>query len=124
MSVTLDQLLTRKAQEDRPVVTCLCGSTRFSQAFHDANLNETIAGRIVLSIGCDTKCDTDLLALGQLTQETKDKLDILHYWKIDLCDEVLILNVGGYTGDSTRRELEYARRTGKRIRWLEPDKAI
>jgi hypothetical protein len=119
MSVTLDELLERKAQQDKPVVTCLCGSTRFSEAFQTATLQETIAGKIVLSIGCNTKCDTDLIALGQLTQEAKDRLDILHYWKIDLADEVLILNVGGYTGDSTKREIEYARRTGKRVRWLE-----
>jgi hypothetical protein len=51
-------------------------------------------------------------------------LDELHKRKIDLADEVLILNVGGYIGDSTRSELEYARAKGKVIRWLEEDKAI
>lgn len=119
MSITLDSLLKIKQTQTRPIIVCLCGSTRFSQAFQTANLQETIAGKIVLSIGCNTKRDADLIALGQLTQEAKDRLDILHYWKIDLCDEVLILNVGGYTGESTKRETEYARRTGKRIRWLE-----
>jgi hypothetical protein len=46
-------------------------------------------------------------------------LDDLHKRKIDLADEVLILNVDGYIGDSTRSELEYAQATGKIVRFLE-----
>lgn len=102
-----------------PHIVCLCGSTRFSEAFREANLRETIAGHIVLSIGCDTKCDSDLIALGELTPEAKAKLDELHKRKIDLADEVLVLNVGGYIGDSTRSEIAYALEHGKPIRWLE-----
>ena len=102
-----------------PSIVCLCGSTRFIEAFQQANLRETLAGRIVLSIGCNTKSDTDLIALGELTKETKAMLDELHKRKIDLADEVLILNVGGYIGKSTRSEIEYAEEQGKRIRYLE-----
>jgi hypothetical protein len=98
------------------MVVCLCGSTRFLQAFQDANLRETLAGKIVLSIGCDTKSDQDL-ALGPID---KTALDLLHLCKIDLADEILVLNVGSYVGESTRREIDYARMQGKRIRWLEP----
>jgi hypothetical protein len=104
---------------DKPTIVCLCGSTRFSEAFHEANLRETLAGRIVLSIGCDFKSDTDLLLAGELTEQDKQRLDELHLRKIDLADEVLILNVGGYTGASTRRELAYALDQGKHVRWLE-----
>lgn len=89
-------------------------------AFQQANLEETIAGRIVLSVGCNTKSDADLMALGKLTEEAKAALDELHKRKIDLADEVFILNVGGYIGSSTRSELEYAQAHGKRIRFLEP----
>ena len=106
-------------KNDRPTIVCLCGSTRFIEAFRAANLRETIAGKIVLSIGCDTKSDTDLLALGELTEENKAKLDELHKRKIDLADEVLILNVGGYVGASTISEIAYAQEHGKLIRWLE-----
>lgn len=98
-----------------PTIVCLCGSTRFGDAFREANLRETLAGKIVLSIGCDFKSDQ---ALG-LTQEDKDRLDRLHLRKIDLADEVLILNVGGYIGESTTRELAYARSMGKPVRFLE-----
>ncbi len=99
----------------KPIVVCLCGSTRFSEAFREANLKETLAGKIVLSIGCDFKSDQGL----GLTVSDKEKLDELHLRKIDLASEVLILNVGGYIGESTRRELNYAVSQGKRIRYLE-----
>lgn len=53
-------------------------------------------------------------------EQAKPRLDELHLRKIDLADEVLILNVGGYIGESTARELAYAREHGKRIRSLVP----
>lgn len=96
-------------------IVCLCGSTRFSEEFRKANLRETLAGKIVLSIGCDMRSD-DAIGLGP---EVKTMLDDLHLEKIELADEVLILNVGGYIGESTKRELEYARRLHKTIRFLE-----
>jgi hypothetical protein len=106
----------------KPIIVCLCGSTRFSAAFRDANLRETLDGKIVLSIGCDMRNDDDIF--GHLPEEEinaiKERLDQLHLRKIDLADEVLILNVGGYIGQSTARELAYARANGKRIRFLEP----
>ena len=49
----------------------------------------------------------------------KERLDVLHLRKIDLADEVLILNVGGYIGKSTRKELDYALSQGKPVRYLE-----
>lgn len=115
------RLVERKIEwRRRPTIVCLCGSTRFSDAFHEANLRETLAGNIVLSIGCDFKSDRDLELAGELTPEDKVRLDELHLRKIDLADEVLILNVKGYIGASTRRELEYAHNHGKIIRYLEP----
>ncbi|MBO0795548.1 MAG: hypothetical protein J2P36_32045, partial [Ktedonobacteraceae bacterium] len=116
VSLSLQDLLQLKEQQAKPPIVCLCGSTRFSDAFQIANLNETLAGKIVLSIGCDTHSDEML----NLSPEKKIELDVLHLWKIRLADEVLILNVGGYTGESTRREIEYARSLDKPLRWLEP----
>jgi hypothetical protein len=86
------------------------------ETFQRAEFEETLAGRIVLTIGCDTKSD-DMLKLGP---DVKARLDEMHLRKIDLADEVLILNVGGYIGESTARELAYAEETGKRVRYLEP----
>jgi hypothetical protein len=103
----------------RPVIVCLCGSIKFEQAYREANLQETLAGKIVLTVGSDFKSDS---ALG-LAPEVKERLDALHLQKIALADEVLILNVDGHIGESTARELRYATELGKTVRFLEPDKA-
>lgn len=105
---------------DRPRIVCLCGSTRFGQAFRDANFQETLAGRIVLSIGCDTKSDDELWADPIQAAKLKVALDELHKRKIDLADEVYVLNVDGYVGSSTNSEIEYAKGLGKPVRYLEP----
>lgn len=106
--------------ERMPKIVCLCGSTRFMEAFQTANLKFTCEGKIVLSVGCNTKSDRDLLFSGELTHELKIMLDELHKRKIDLCDEVFVLNVGGYIGESTRSEIDYAIKIGKPIKYLEP----
>src|SRR5262245_52045971 len=83
-----------------PEIVCLCGSTRFMEAFFDAGWKLALEGKIVLSVGvCKHAADHGGEALGQ---EVADKLDELHKRKIDLADRVMILNVGGYIGSSTR----------------------
>lgn len=103
-----------------PTIVCLCGSTRFYQAFMLANYQETLNGRIVLSVGFYAHSpNTHHHGMVGLTPDVKAKLDRLHLAKIDLADEVLILNVGDYIGLSTRREAWYAARRNKQIRFLE-----
>jgi hypothetical protein len=108
---------------ERPVIVCLCGSTRFMDAFQKASFDETLAGKIVLSIGCNTKSDGELFQ-GPEGDAIKIRLDELHKRKIDLADEVLILNVDGYIGSSTKSEMDYARKHGKTVRFLEPQHSI
>ena len=105
---------------DTPAIVCLCGSGRFRAAFEEAEFRETLAGKIVLTIGCNTKD----IARDVDWSHVKPMLDALHFRKIDLADEVLILNVGGYVGESTARELEYARSLGKTLRFWEPPVAL
>jgi hypothetical protein len=104
-----------------PTIVCLCGSTRFWREFQAAGLRETMAGKIVLSIGAASGTDDE--HFGNLPKDEYDQikamLDALHLRKIDLCDEVLILNLDGYIGESTARELAYAERLGKAVRYLE-----
>ncbi len=105
----------------KPKIVCHCGSTHFGEAFQKAQFEETLAGKIVLTIGCNMKSDAELFkdySENEL-KEIKIRLDELHRRKIDLADEVLILNVGGYIGESTGGELAYARKHGKIIRFLE-----
>lgn len=127
----------------RPAVVCLCGSTRFKAEYEDANRRETLAGRIVLSVGMLGHHEG--LDMGG---PTKAALDGLHLRKIDLADEVLVLDVEAhvcgrcgkicdpwrapnvsaccqaatprrpYIGESTRREIAYAESLGKRVRYL------
>lgn len=98
----------------RPTVVCLCGSTKFKEAFEKANLQETLAGRIVLTVGAFMHHESIAI-----TPEQKRALDELHLAKIDLAEEVLCINVNDYIGSSTRRELWYAMRMDRRIRMLE-----
>ncbi len=106
--------LLKFAPPDFPVLVCLCGSTRFADAYRQALRDETLAGKIVLSVG--------LLGHQEgldMTGPVKAMLDELHLRKIDLASEVLFLNVGDYLGESSRRELVYARHRRKIIRFLE-----
>lgn len=106
----------------RPTIVCLCGSTRFYSAFQEANYRETMAGNIVLGVGFYPHAQNEMHGEAKgCTAEQKMALDELHRRKIDLADEVLILNVGGYIGSSTKSELEYAQKLGKRVRWLEAE---
>ncbi len=100
-----------------PKIVCLCGSTRFMDTFFEAGWSETLKGHIVLSVGVvTTSADHAGEALGP---DTVEMLDELHWRKIDLADEVLVLNVGSYIGFSTQREIDYAESQGKPIRYWE-----
>ncbi len=114
----LNELLdSRCLRTSTPSIVCLCGSTRFMDAFHAAGWQFTLNGEIVLSVGvCKHAEHHGGEALGQ---EVADALDELHLRKIDLADRVFVLNVGGYIGDSTRKEIEYAKSKGKLIGYLE-----
>ena len=103
-----------------PVIVCLCGSTKFGKAFQEANLKETLNNKIVLSVGSFVHDDETFAALSPDEQAaTKRRLDELHLRKLDLCDEALFLNVGDYLGESSMRELIYARQANKKVRFLE-----
>lgn len=114
----VDSVLAALERNPPPRIVCLCGSTRFGQEYADANERETLAGKIVLSVGCFRRVAPD--GEREPMEETiKVALDELHKRKIDLCDEVLVLNVGGYIGSSTRSEIDYAVAHGKPVRYLE-----
>jgi len=98
----------------KPIIVCLCGSTRFQAEFIKAAREETLAGKIVLSVGVFGHMEG-----LDMQSETKQMLDQLHLRKIDLADEILVLNVNGYIGDSGANEIAYARCQGKTIRYLE-----
>ena len=104
-----------------PVIT-LCGSTRFKDEFMEAQKRLTLEGNIVISVGLFGHAgDAEVwenMDEGTLTK-TKEMLDDMHKRKIDMADEIFVINVGGYIGTSTRSEIEYAKMTGKTVRYLE-----
>ncbi len=104
-----------------PTVVCLCGSTKFYNEYVQANYDITMQGKIVLSVGFFHHALAE--AHGEtvgITPAQKGFLDELHKRKIDLADEVYVINVGGYIGDSTRSEIDYARVLHKPITYLYP----
>lgn len=113
-------------QPPRPTVVCLCGSGRFSDAFRETAVRETLAGRIVLTLGVNVRDDAGLFAdlTEREMQQLRARLDILHRHRILMADEVLVLDVDGYIGESTRLEVEFAEARGKRIRYLSAEKAV
>jgi len=103
-------------QMESPQIVCLCGSTRFKEAFLFAQRQFTRQGVIVLTIGEFGHADqTGVMDDPKL----KARLDELHLRKIDLADFVYVLNIGGYIGDSTRREIAYARQHNKSVKFQE-----
>ena len=85
-------------------VITLCGSTRFKEEFLEAQKRLTLEGNIVISVGLFGHSGDDVV----WTEGVKDMLDRQHLAKIDLADEIFVINIGGYIGDSTRREIAYA----------------
>ena len=104
-------------------VITLCGSTRFKDEFMEAQKRLTLAGNIVISVGLfGHSGDNEVwenIDEGTLTR-TKEMLDDMHKRKIDMADEIYVINKGGYIGSSTRAEIAYAEKAGKKVQYLEP----
>lgn len=97
------------------IIVCLCGSTRFMDAYIKAQKDETLRGKIVLSVG--------LFGHNEgldMNGPVKKMLDELHMDKIDMAHEILVISEKCYIGESTKREIDHARAMGKVVRWLEP----
>ena len=95
-------------------VITLCGSTRFKDAFLETQKRLTLEGNIVISVGLfGHSGDDEVWAEG-----TKEMLDDMHKAKISMADEIFVINVGGYIGSSTRSEIDFAQRIGKKINYL------
>ncbi|MCR5456857.1 MAG: hypothetical protein K6F14_02135 [Clostridiales bacterium] len=96
-------------------VITLCGSTRFKDQFIEAQKDLTLKGNIVITVGLfGHSGDSEAL-----NDEVKAMLDDIHKRKIDMSDEIFVINVGGYIGNSTKSEIEYAKVHGKTVRYLE-----
>lgn len=100
----------------RPEIVCICGSMRFATEMRRESARLTLADAIVLAPG-----ETSLAAAETITRGQRAQLDVLHRHKIDLADRVAVVNPGGYVGESTRGEIDYARAAGKPISFTQPE---
>ena len=96
-------------------VITLCGSTKFKEQYLEAQKQLTLEGNIVISVGLFGHSGDDEV----WTEGTKAMLDDMLRRKIDMADEIFVVNVGGYIGESTRAEIQYAIENGKCVRYLE-----
>lgn len=95
-------------------VVTLCGSTKFRAEFERVMAEETLRGHVVISVGMFGH------EIGlDMASDTKRMLDRMHFQKIDMADEIFVINPGGYVGLSTCDEIHYAVSQGKDVRWLE-----
>jgi hypothetical protein len=86
---------------------------RFREEFARLDADLTLAGHVVLT-------PTALAPSTELNAEERARLGRIHLQKVAMADEVLVVNVGDYIGESTRREIEHARSHGVAMRFLEP----
>ncbi len=96
-------------------VVTLCGSTKFKDDFFAVQKKLSLKGNIVISVGLFGHSGDDEV----WTDNIKEMLDDMHKRKIDMCDEIFVINKNGYIGSSTKSEIEYAKLTGKKINYLE-----
>ena len=102
--------------QGRYKVVTLCGSTRFKDDFLRVQKELTLGGNIVISVGLFGHSGDDEV----WTAGTKEMLDDMHFSKIDMADEIFVINPGGHIGQSTSREIAYALRCGKVVKSLCP----
>ena len=96
-------------------VITLCGSTKFKDDFYKEQKRLTLEGNIVISVGIFGHSEDDSI----ITDSVKEMLDDMHKRKIDMADEILVINKGGYIGSSTKSEIEYALKTNKKVNYME-----
>lgn len=100
-------------------VVTLCGSTKFKDKFIEIAEKLTLEGKIVISLGLFGHADNKFGTV--ITEEIKQMLDEAHKAKIEISDEIFVINPGGYIGNSTRSEIMYAKKLGKIVNYLEGD---
>ena len=96
-------------------VITLCGSTRFKDQFLEVQKKLTLEGNIVISVGLFGHSGDEEV----WTEGTKEMLDDMHKRKIDMADEIFVINVNKYIGESTRSEIDYALAHNKKVSYLE-----
>lgn len=94
-------------------IITLCGSIKFKTEFMKVQEKLTLDENIVFTPNFFNNMK------DEITIEAKNMLDEMHRQKIDMSNEIYVINFGGYIGESTKSEIEYAKANGKKISYLE-----
>ena len=97
-------------------IITLCGSTKFKDDFIKEQKRLTLEGNIIISVGLFGHSGDG----EPFNSKTKEMLNDMHKRKIDLADEIFVINKNGYIGESTKSEIEYAIKTNKKVNYMEP----
>ena len=97
-------------------VITLCGSTKFKDDFLKANAELTLQGNVVISVGVFGHTDPEYMK--RIDEEMKTQLDDIHRRKIDMADEIFVINTDGYIVSSTKSEIEYALQNNKIVKYM------
>lgn len=100
--------------DNRPTIICLCGSTKFKSDFERVAREQTLKGRIVLTLALFSRADGETLDSDQ-----RILLQHLHRHKIKMSDEILVVNRDGYISSSTQSDIEFAQSSGKLVEYME-----
>jgi len=109
--------------EDKPKVVVMCGSSKFvdimavCEWFIERDELAITMGLNLLPIWYPD-CPADHLAEHE---GCADEMDELHLRKIDLADEIFVVDFAGYIGESTAKEIKYAKSNGKHVRYFSSD---
>jgi hypothetical protein len=122
MNLMEDQQAPQSAEGEAKVVT-LCGSTTFEAEFAEVNQRLTMEGCVVISLGMFSLPDLPAYDWTADTADLKGRLGRVHFQKIRMADEVYVVDPGGYAGESTRREIAYAKSLGKPVRYLSRERS-
>lgn len=103
----------------KPYVVTLCGSGKFREELNTEFMRLTEKGFIVL-----TPAIFKFPSAMRFTIRDHAVLDVVHQKKMQMSDEVRIINVNGYIGSDTRKEIEWCKSHGIKITYLEdPEKS-
>ncbi|WP_091159001.1 hypothetical protein [Paenibacillus sp. 453mf] len=100
-------------------VITLCGSTKFKKEFEQTNRYLTLKGNIVISLAFFEQSEGI-----EITKEQAELFEEIHFRKIDMSDEIFVIDVGGYIGRSTRKEIEYAIENGKIVKFYSKSELV
>lgn len=98
-------------------IITLCGSIKFKKEFMEMKEKLTLEGNIVF-----TPNFFETITKEEINSKYKKMLDEMHKQKIDISNEIFVINVDGYIGESTKSEIEYAKEKGKNILYLQNKK--